>query len=478
MANFKKGSAAAKAYMAKLRAAKGKKKASPVGKAKAKSKTLFKRKLAVYARPNSKGKPKPYVRKVSGVKLSVADKKLIAKANLLSYYERMDNDEPEIKNVSAAKKVIAYYKSIDSKRKKVGEVALTKKGKRAKRLNKGQKEYNEMAAKYKYFIVKDGNVESGWEYKSDATDALSDYPKRSAFIYTLRQLKEKGINDPRETWMYKIKTQSATTKKMVITGARSKAQSRATKTRPHYKEFLKWLNSDNVIKMADGYTTQDAQYRNRLKTKEDAFAYFKKEFIGMSSKHKDTRSHNVNIKVVSGMYKMPKERIFIASTIATKKKLSGIGKTKDMIQYNVPQIKVLVQKRSIELMQKITSTKIAADMCRESINKTGLLQTQEVFGVLILNNQLQVLGVYNHTIGTQNSTLIDKGLVCAMIAKLAPKNAIIFHNHPSGATKPSEADRILTRDLKASFDLFGCQLVDSIIITQYDYYSFLDEGII
>ena len=304
MANFKKGSAAAKAFMAKLRAARGKKKAKPVGKAKAKSKTLFKRKLAVYAKPNAKGKPMPYVRKVSGVKLSVADKKLIDKANMLSHYERMDNNEPEIKNVSAAKKVIAYYKSLDSKRKKVGEVALTKKGKRAKRLNKGQKEYNEMAAKYKYFIVKDGNVESGWEYKSDATDALSDYPKKSAFIYTLRQLKEKGIKDPRETWMYKIKTQSATTKKMVITGARSKAQSRATKTRPHYKEFLKWLNSDNVIKMKDGYTTQDALYRNRLKTREDAFTYFKKEFIGMSSKHKDTKSHNVNIKVVSGMYKM------------------------------------------------------------------------------------------------------------------------------------------------------------------------------
>ncbi len=485
MAKFKKGSAAAKAFMAKLRAARGKKKVKPVGKAKSKSKTLFKRKLAVYAKPNAKGKIKPYVRKVSGV-------------------------------------------------------------------SKSDKTYNKMVADYKYFIVgKNNYVYSGWEYKSDAMDALKEFPKNTAYIYTLRQLKAKGIDDPRDEFtsgeftnkisskvsgkkvgainMRKLTTRAkieslgfkifANNKKAfhptygVVYGnnlsqllnniestlklyhlgkdntrvfgkpktkakgkAKSKAQSRATKIRPHYKEFLKWLNSDNVIKMADGYTTQDAQFRNKLKTKEDAFAYFKKEFIGMSSNHKDTRSHNVNIKVVSGMYKIPKERIFITGTMTTKKKLTGIGKTKDMIQYNVPEIKVLIQKRSIELMQKITSTKIAAEMCRESINKTGLMQTQEVFGILILNNQLQVLGAYNHTIGTQNSAQVDVPLICAMIAKLAPKNAIIFHNHPSGATTPSQADRDLTRNLNKSFELFGCKLLDSIIITTNDYFSFMDEG--
>lgn len=42
--------------------------------------------------------------------------------------------------------------------------------------------------------------------------------------------------------------------------------------------FFEWLNDDNVIKFSDGYATQDAQYCNRLKTIQDLYKYFLKEF--------------------------------------------------------------------------------------------------------------------------------------------------------------------------------------------------------
>jgi DNA repair protein RadC len=180
-------------------------------------------------------------------------------------------------------------------------------------------------------------------------------------------------------------------------------------------------------------------------------------------------------KKISG-YQIPKERIFITGSIMTRKKLCGIGKTNNTIDYNVPPIKVLIQKREISKLPKITSSMVAAQICRESINKTGLMQTQEVFGVLILNNQNQVLGVYNHTIGAQNSTQIDVTLIAAMISKLAPKAAIIFHNHPSGALNPSDADLLMTKQLKEATKILGCQLIDSLIITDRGYYSLADEG--
>jgi DNA repair protein RadC len=180
-------------------------------------------------------------------------------------------------------------------------------------------------------------------------------------------------------------------------------------------------------------------------------------------------------KKMSG-YDIPKERIFISGSITHKKKLCGIGKTDDKTSYNVPPIKVLIQKREISKLPKITSSSVAAQICREAINKTGLMQTQEVFGVLILNNQNQVLGVYNHTIGTQVSTQIDVTLIAAMIAKLAPKAAIIFHNHPSGNLIPSDADLVMTRQLKEALKILACQLLDSLIITDLGYYSLADEG--
>jgi len=49
------------------------------------------------------------------------------------------------------------------------------------------------------------------------------------------------------------------------------------------QEFEDWLVSDNVNRVRDSsgkyYASQDALYRNRLYTKEQAWEYYKKEFI-------------------------------------------------------------------------------------------------------------------------------------------------------------------------------------------------------
>ena len=42
--------------------------------------------------------------------------------------------------------------------------------------------------------------------------------------------------------------------------------------------FDEWMNDGNVIKFEDGYATQDAQYRNRLKDEKELYKYFIKEF--------------------------------------------------------------------------------------------------------------------------------------------------------------------------------------------------------
>ena len=42
--------------------------------------------------------------------------------------------------------------------------------------------------------------------------------------------------------------------------------------------FRAWIKDGNVVKMKDGYATQDAQYRNRLKGIAALRKYFIKEF--------------------------------------------------------------------------------------------------------------------------------------------------------------------------------------------------------
>ena len=46
-----------------------------------------------------------------------------------------------------------------------------------------------------------------------------------------------------------------------------------------HQDFLQWMMSDNVVKIntdgRDYWTSQDAQYRNKLYTMQDAWNYFK-----------------------------------------------------------------------------------------------------------------------------------------------------------------------------------------------------------
>ena len=52
------------------------------------------------------------------------------------------------------------------------------------------------------------------------------------------------------------------------------------------------------------------------------------------------------------------------------------------------------------------------------------------------------------------------------------------HNHPSSSLKPSDSDNKLTRDLVASGNMLGLFVVDHIIFTRNNYYSYKDEDLI
>ena len=55
---------------------------------------------------------------------------------------------------------------------------------------------------------------------------------------------------------------------------------------------------------------------------------------------------------------------------------------------------------------------------------------------------------------------------------------ILSHNHPSGNLSPSQADRDLTKKLKAAGNNLDIPVLDHLIFTDKTYFSFADEGIL
>jgi DNA repair protein RadC len=102
----------------------------------------------------------------------------------------------------------------------------------------------------------------------------------------------------------------------------------------------------------------------------------------------------------------------------------------------------------------------------------------EVFKVLYLNSQNQIIDTADLFEGTVNSAAVaPRQIVEQALAHHA--GALIFaHNHPSGNCEPSKSDKDITRDLVFAGGTVQIKILDHLIIGNNRYYSFAGEGLI
>lgn len=107
----------------------------------------------------------------------------------------------------------------------------------------------------------------------------------------------------------------------------------------------------------------------------------------------------------------------------------------------------------------------------------GELQHEE-FWIVYLNNSNKVLHTAQLSKGGITGTLVDVRLVMKQALEFGAVALILAHNHPSGTLKPSKADKEITQKLKTGAEVLDLKVLDHLIITQKDYFSFADEGIL
>ncbi len=142
-------------------------------------------------------------------------------------------------------------------------------------------------------------------------------------------------------------------------------------------------------------------------------------------------------------------------------------------EVQIPEIKVRYNKgKAFERVQ--SSDDVHRFLKRVYGRSIGL---QEHFILLLTDNQLNIIGYYKHTVGTPTSTLADIPMLMGIILKSLARSFIISHNHPSGNTRPSDADKALTKQVMRASKAIGVNMLDHIIVTSKNgYYSFGDEG--
>ena len=100
---------------------------------------------------------------------------------------------------------------------------------------------------------------------------------------------------------------------------------------------------------------------------------------------------------------------------------------------------------------------------------------QEHFGVIFLNSQKEVIQTKCFFVGSDNFCQVYGKIIWWKACKLEASAMILFHNHPSGNTVPSQYDIDLTEKFERGGELLDIQVLDHIIIGKYDYYSFLEH---
>ena len=100
----------------------------------------------------------------------------------------------------------------------------------------------------------------------------------------------------------------------------------------------------------------------------------------------------------------------------------------------------------------------------------------EEFWMLLLNRANKVVSKHLISKGGQAGTIADPKIIFQTALENHAASLIFAHNHPSGNLKPSQADIDLTRKLIAAGHLLDIAVLDHLIVTDHDFYSFADEG--
>jgi len=147
---------------------------------------------------------------------------------------------------------------------------------------------------------------------------------------------------------------------------------------------------------------------------------------------------------------------------------------------NVSEIDIVYKRKTKCLMSDRPLISTSADAYKVFLHywngdKIDLL---EEFKVIFLNRSNRVMQIFTVSQGGITGTVADARLILGAAVKIAACAMILAHNHPSGSMKPSRADEELTRKIKEAAGYFDIKVLDHVIISPENYYSFADEGLL
>ena len=133
----------------------------------------------------------------------------------------------------------------------------------------------------------------------------------------------------------------------------------------------------------------------------------------------------------------------------------------------------LARRHIVKESVKITETKDVLPLISDISNKQ-----QEYFVCISLNGANELIEKRIVTVGLLDKSQVHPREVFADVITDRAAAVIFVHNHPSGELKPSNSDLEIHEQLTEAAKILGIKVLDHIIVSKREYYSFQESGLI
>ena len=160
-----------------------------------------------------------------------------------------------------------------------------------------------------------------------------------------------------------------------------------------------------------------------------------------------------------------------ASIEQLKNNFYGVGEAKAV---TIVAAMELGRRRSLHDFPAMPVIRVSSDVFKLLNPVIGDLRHEE-FWIILLNRASKVKTQFNISKGGMSETIIDIRLILRKALEHEATSIIMCHNHPSGNINPSNEDIKITKKLKEAGSLMEIAVLDHIIITENEYFSFADN---
>lgn len=151
-------------------------------------------------------------------------------------------------------------------------------------------------------------------------------------------------------------------------------------------------------------------------------------------------------------------------------KISGIGKTNALKILSILELAKRIKNKKEVIIY--SPKEIASELKNiKNIKK-------EYFYLFCLDSRNKVIKKELVSVGTLNSSLVHPREVFEPAIRNLSAQIVIAHNHPSGDINPSEEDINITTKLVKAGELLGINILDHVILTKENYFSFKEHNLL